>query len=94
MASYALPPGADPAAESISGSVSPLFTLLRNMAVGVASLVVVAALALAALAAAGIGLLVTMAALVVGLAGRRRAPRQPEVLEARRTPAGWVVEAK
>lgn len=57
-----------------------------------ASLVAVA-IFVAAAAAAVIGLLVTVAAMVLRLAPRRRAAPDGEVLQGRQTAEGWVVEA-
>lgn len=65
-------------------------------AAGVVALAVGAALALvfAFAAAVIVGLMVAGAALTMRLWPRRRArtPASPDVLEARRTPDGWVVE--
>jgi hypothetical protein len=74
---------------------SALSAFLR--AVGLVALAVGAALALvfAFFAALVVGLMIAGAALAMRLSPRRRrdaAPKQPGVLEARRTPTGWVVE--
>jgi hypothetical protein len=64
-------------------------------AAGLLALAVGAALALvfAFAAALVVGLMILGAAIAMRLAPRRkRAAAGPEVLEARRTPAGWVVE--
>ena len=65
-------------------------------AVGLVALAVGAALALvfAFFAAMVVGLMVAGAALAMRFTPRRRRnePKQPGVLEARRTPTGWVVE--
>jgi hypothetical protein len=65
-------------------------------AAGLVALAVGAALALvfAFFAALVVGLMIAGAALAMRLWPRRKdaAPRVPGVLEARRTPAGWVVE--
>lgn len=64
-------------------------------AVALAALAVGAALALvfAFAAAMVVGLMILGAAIAMRLAPRRKpASTGPEVLEARRTPAGWVVE--
>lgn len=54
---------------------------------------VVVALAVALAAALVIGATVAIAALVLRLAPRQRAPSGPALLEGRRTAEGWVVEA-
>ncbi|MEJ0060056.1 MAG: hypothetical protein WDM79_10965 [Terricaulis sp.] len=71
---------------------SPLSAAMRLT--GLLLLAVAAALAFvfAAAAAAVIGLVVAGAALTLRLAPKR-VPVRAEVLEARQTPAGWVVEA-
>jgi hypothetical protein len=65
-------------------------------AAGLLALVVGSALALvfAFAAALVVGLMIAGAALAMRLMPRRKKPAStgPEVLEARRTPAGWVVE--
>ena len=64
-------------------------------AAGVVALAVGAALALvfAFAAAVIVGLMVAGAALTMRIRPRRRkTPARPDVLEARRTPDGWVVE--
>jgi hypothetical protein len=70
-----------------------LSSLLR--AVGLVALAIGAALALifAFFAAMVVGLMIAGAALAMKLwPARRRTASEPGVLEARRTPTGWVVE--
>jgi hypothetical protein len=64
-------------------------------AAGLVALAVGAALALvfAFAAALVVGVMVLGAAIAMRFAPRRKPAGQPDVLEARRTPTGWVVEA-
>ena len=74
-------------------SASPLAVLGR--ALGLGALIVGAAFlaVFAAAAAVVVGLMVTGAALALRFAPRPVRVRSNDVLEARRTPNGWVVEA-
>jgi hypothetical protein len=65
-----------------------------SRALGWAAVVVIAALAFVFAAAAAVvaGLMILGAAVALRLAPKPARVRRPETLDARRTPAGWVVE--
>ena len=70
---------------------SPLSAALRALGLSLLGLAAILAFAFAAAAALVIGLVVAAAALALHFMPRRTAPA-PSVLEARKTPTGWVVE--
>lgn len=66
---------------------------LTWMIAAVFAVLVAIALVVALAAALVVGATVAIAALVLRLAPRKRAPAGPALLEGRRTAEGWVVEA-
>lgn len=78
------------AADSFPAALS---AFVRAAGFAALALGVVLALAFAAAAAAVIGFLIAGAALAHRFWPKRARAEAPQVLEARRTPTGWVVEA-
>ncbi|MES1200575.1 MAG: hypothetical protein ABUS57_03905 [Pseudomonadota bacterium] len=70
---------------------SPFGAALRALGLSLLGLAAILAFVFAAAAALVIGLVVAGAALALHFMPRRVAPT-PDVLEARKTPTGWVVE--
>lgn len=84
-----------PATFAIDQASSPLSAAARVMGLALLTLAAALAFAFAAAAAAVIGLLVLGAAIALRFApGRRVAADGPQLLDARRTPSGWVVETR
>lgn len=70
-----------------------IMTLARGIGAALAGLFVAAAFALAAMAAALVGLLIAFAALALRFRPRRDASA-PALLEGVKTAQGWVIEAR
>jgi Flp pilus assembly protein TadB len=82
------PPSSDPRPQG-AGLNRPLTWAIA----AVFAVLVAVALVVALAAALFIGATVAIAALVLRLTPRKRPPVGPALLEGRRTPEGWVVEA-
>jgi len=75
-------------------SQSPLERVLGAFAAGIVGLFAMFFVLAATIAVAAVGLFVALAALALRLAPRpQRRASGPPMLEARRTPEGWVAEA-
>ncbi len=80
------------AANTVDLGSSTLSAFLRAAGLVILGLGAALAFVFAFAAAVIVGAMVAGAALVMRFWPKRRAAAGPEVLEARRTPAGWVVE--